>query len=301
MAPDSKLQTMSGLDIAVAVPARRKRTQTVYSGRKWAFQPALESLGQLVRLRRLFAPRPASIGGEVPRMRAPPRGGERQVSEIDRMRDPLTPADVAGALAGDEDSLNRLVENLTPVIQSRVAAILWRRSRVVASAIRQQVEDLVQEVFIALFDKRGATLQSWDPARGTSLESFVGMVAERRAISFLRSGRKNPWKEESALPEELDGIGSEVGSENLIAARELLREILRRLEAELSPLGWKIFRLLFVEERSVAEIGREADLSADAIYAWRSRLRRQARRLRLEIEPPQDSESRRSPSRQKHV
>ncbi len=201
------------------------------------------------------------------------------------MRDPLTPADVAGALAGDEDDLNRLVEGLTPVIQSRVATLLLRCSGTGAGALRQQVEDLVQEVFIALFDRRAAVLRKWDPARGTPLESFVGLVAERKVISFLRSGRKNPWKEESTLPEELDGMASGIGSEKLVASRELLREILKRLEAELSPQGWKIFCLLFIEQRSVAEVGREASLSAAAVYAWRSRLRRQARRLRREIEP----------------
>ncbi len=219
-------------------------------------------------------------------MQASPRQG----SEIDRMRDPLTPADIAGALAGEEDALNRLVEHLTPVIQSRVASVLLRGSTA-RGGLRPQVEDLVQEVFIALFDKGGATLRNWDPARGTSLEGFVAVVAERRAISFLRSGRKNPWKEEATLPEELDGLGSDAGSERLAASRELLQEILRRLEAELSPQGWQVFRLLFIEQLSVAEIRRRVDLSADAIYAWRSRLRRLARRLR------QDIESERKPKR----
>ncbi len=266
----------------------------LYSGRTWIFQPALEGPGQLVRRRRPFALRPAPTDSEVPRVRVVRHGDRRRASVApegrqsnnDGMRTPLTPADVAGALAGDEDALSRLVERLTPVIQSRVAALLLRRLSTVAGGLRTQVEDLVQEVFIALFDNRATTLRSWDPARGTSLESFVGVVAERRAISFLRSGRKNPWKEEATLPEELDGLGSEAGSETLVASRELLGEILGRLETELSPQGWRIFRLLFVEQLSVAEIGDETGLSADAIYAWRSRLRRLARRLRREIEPP---------------
>ncbi len=256
----------------------------VYSGRTRIFQQALEGPGQLVRLRGPLAPRPAADGSEV-QQGHPARGARRRASKIDRMRDPLTPADVAGALAGDEDALNRLVDRLTPVIQSRVAALLVRSSTSGAGGLRPQVEDLVQEVFIAIFDKGATTLRSWDPARGTSLESFVAVVAERRAISFLRSGRKNPWKEEPTLPEELDGLSSDVSSEALVASRELLREILRRLEEELSPQGWKVFGLLFVEQLSVPEISRETGLSADAIYAWRSRLRRLARRLRRDIEP----------------
>ncbi len=263
----------------------------VYSGRTRIFRSHLEDPRQLVRLRGPIAPRSAPAGSEVAQSQA----SLRQASEIDRMRDPLTPADVAGALAGEEDALNRLVERLTPVIQSRVASALLRGSA--SGGLRPQVEDMVQEVFIALFDKGGATLRNWDPERGTSLESFVAVVAERRTISFLRSGRKNPWKEEATLPEELDGLGSDAGSERLTASRELLGEILRRLEAELSPQGWQVFRLLFIEQLSVAEIRRRVDLSADAIYAWRSRLRRLARRLRQEIESERKPKRLRTSSR----
>jgi RNA polymerase sigma-70 factor (ECF subfamily) len=44
-----------------------------------------------------------------------------------------------------------------------------------------------------------------------------------------------------------------------------------RLRETLTPLGMHLFNLLFVEERSVEEVCTTTTLSADAVYAWRSR------------------------------
>jgi len=192
---------------------------------------------------------------------------------------------VREALAGDQAALTRLVAELTPVIQARVArTLLARRSRLAAHRnVRQEVEDLTQEVFLSLFARSGHVLRGWDEARGLSLKSFVGLVSERHVVSFLRSDRRNPWKEEPA-PEE--AIGAEVrdpGPEEVTASREQLRLLLERLRENLSPLGRHVFELLFVQELSLAETMASSGLSADAVYAWRSRLRRLARRLMAEV------------------
>src|SRR4051812_50171744 len=87
---------------------------------------------------------------------------------------------VRRALAGDPASLDRLVEVLTPVVQARVArTLLANRHRLAGRrVVRQEVEDLSQEVFLALFDRDARVLRAWRPERG-SLESFVGRIAER--------------------------------------------------------------------------------------------------------------------------
>src|SRR5687768_1618744 len=62
--------------------------------------------------------------------------------------------------------------------------------------LRQEVEDLTQEVFVALFADDARALRLWDPARGASLANFVGLLAEREVASILRSGRRSPWTED---------------------------------------------------------------------------------------------------------
>ena len=72
---------------------------------------------------------------------------------------------------------------LTPVIQARVArTLLARRSHLGSDRnVRQEVEDMTQEIFLLLFHKGGQVLRSWEAGRGLSLKNFVGLVSERRA------------------------------------------------------------------------------------------------------------------------
>jgi RNA polymerase sigma-70 factor (ECF subfamily) len=189
--------------------------------------------------------------------------------------------EVRSALAGDEAALTRLVRKLTPVIQSRVARGLLLRRTGLASGrdVRQEVEDIAQEIFLLLFADGGKVLRSWQPERGLSLLNFVGLVAERQTASILRSGKRSPWKEDPTLFEDFNQPARESDPEEITASREQLKLLLGRLTEELSPLGRHLFDLLFLRELPFEEVTRETGMSPDAVYAWRSRLRRLVRRL----------------------
>ncbi|RPH54735.1 sigma-70 family RNA polymerase sigma factor [bacterium] len=189
--------------------------------------------------------------------------------------------DVRLALAGDEPARTRLVRALTPIIQSRVArGLLLRRTGMAANRnIRQEVEDLTQEIFLVLFAGGGKVLRSWQPERGLSLHNFVGLVAERQTASILRNGKRSPWKEDPTLPENFDQAAQTSGPEEITASREQLKLLLHGLTEELSPLGRHLFDLLFLRELPVEEVIQQTGMSPDAVYAWRSRLRRLAGRL----------------------
>jgi RNA polymerase sigma factor (sigma-70 family) len=197
------------------------------------------------------------------------------------MDDEAIQEEVRSALAGNEPALTRLVQTLTPVIQSRVARglLLWRTGAAAGRNIRQEVEDLVQEVFLVLFADGGKVLRSWQPERGLSLLNFVGLVAERQTASILRSGKRSPWKEDPTLFEDFNQAARESGPEEIAASREQLKLLLSRLTEELSPLGRHLFDLLFLRELPLEEVIRQTGMSPDAVYAWRSRLRRLSCRL----------------------
>lgn len=191
---------------------------------------------------------------------------------------------VDGALAGDRLALTRLVAVLTPVVQARVArTLLSRRWGRGGRDIRHEVEDLAQDVFLSLFANQARVLRSWQAERGLSLENFVGLVSERYVVSFLRSGRRNPWKEELASGDELDVRVDEPSADRVAAGRQQLRLLVDGLRDHLSPLGFHLFQLLFVQELSLPETMAASGLSADAVYAWRSRLRRLARELMSDL------------------
>ena len=201
------------------------------------------------------------------------------------MDDVMTKDEVYRALAGEEAALTKLVDVLTPVVQARVARVLLHRRGFAAPGrdVRQEVEDLVQEIFLLLFDDGGKVLRGWEPQRGLSLMNFAGQVAERRTISILRSGRRSPWKEDPTLTEELDREDPRGDSERKAASREELRLLVRRLTEELSPLGWHLFDLLFLRDLPVDEVVRRTGRSSEAVYQWKSRLSRLARKILREL------------------
>ncbi len=184
---------------------------------------------------------------------------------------------VASALAGEPEALRGVIEQLTPVIQVRVARALGRwRTHARGRRIEQEIEDLVQEVFVALFESDGRVLRRWDSSRGASLNNFVGLVAEREAGCILRSGKRTPWREDPTESEALDSIGSDEGQ---ICSRNYLRAVLVGVRAELSVRGLEVFECLYVQQSSIAEAGKTLGMSADALYAWRTRLTRLAREV----------------------
>lgn len=192
---------------------------------------------------------------------------------------------VEDALSGDRASLERLVERLTPVIRARVVRALHRDGRARTSGtFPQVVKDLVQQVYVDLFERDGRVLRNWDQMRGLSLENYVGLVAERRVCSTLRRTRQNPWTEEPTDGPAFEGATPTPSPEREAGARERLQHMLTALRAELSPRGWQVFTLLFLHDASIEEAGRRTGLERDAIYAWRSRLRKLARRLAREID-----------------
>jgi DNA-directed RNA polymerase specialized sigma24 family protein len=189
------------------------------------------------------------------------------------------------AAAGDAGAAASLVDGIAPVVRARVARALSRRqSQSRGRILRQDREDLVQETFAGLFDDGARLLRSWDPARGLGFLGFVGLLAEREVGMRMRARKRNPWTEDPTAKDALAHLGG--ASEGLalqIESRDLLRRIVARLGERLTAQGSRYFELLFLEARSVQAVAKETGASADALYAWRSRLSRLVRAVHAEL------------------
>jgi RNA polymerase sigma-70 factor, ECF subfamily len=189
------------------------------------------------------------------------------------------------ALEGDRQALRQLVNALTPVIQVRVAQVLLRTPHASRRNIEAEVADLTQEVFLALFAENGRSLKAWDPTRGLSFPNFVGLLAGRLAITVLRSGRRNPYAQTPTEQSDLEASAEPTpGPEPRALSRELLGSLLERLEKALSPRGYELFCRLFVEQEPVESVCAATGMTADAVYAWRSRLGKLVRTIAAELE-----------------
>lgn len=199
------------------------------------------------------------------------------------MAAPPDPADLLllrAAVARDPGAVREVVRRLTPVIQNRIARILLRGCRDRTSSIRREVEDITQDVLLALFDKQGQTLLSWNPERGTTLEGFASVVAERLVITILRNRQRNPFQLEPHDPTDFDQADTKAThADDALGARQTLLALAQTLRAQLSPLGLEMFYRLFVWEESVAVVSENAGLGVEAVYQWRSRLKKQVQTL----------------------
>ncbi len=196
------------------------------------------------------------------------------------------------ALAGEPSAVREVVAALTPVIQARAGRALGRRGAAHGRDARQELADLTQDVLLLLFRDDARILRAWEPARGLSLLNYVGLVAEREVGHIARSGRRSPWALDPAEDSELDAVASSAASpESAAGSRDLFDRLHERLERELHPRAMDLYRMLVVDDAPIPEVIARSGLSADAVYAWRSRLLKRARQLLLELQPPCLSES----------
>jgi DNA-directed RNA polymerase specialized sigma24 family protein len=190
---------------------------------------------------------------------------------------------VQRALRGEVAASRALVLQLTPIVQRRVA-VAWASCGAPGGrpVSRSDVLDLTQQVLLLLFEREGRVLRSWDPERGLSLRGFVGLVAEREALTLLRTGRRSAWAETPTSDDVLDQAPAP-GVEPRLSARDELSRIWEALECRLSPRGLALFRALLVDELPIEEVALRFGMSTGALYTFRSRLREQVQRLRGEL------------------
>ncbi|MEM7158603.1 MAG: sigma-70 family RNA polymerase sigma factor [Myxococcota bacterium] len=180
---------------------------------------------------------------------------------------------VREALAGDRTATRTLVARLRPAIQAEVAHLLLQSRRNGGRPSRQALEDLVQDVFAALWSNRGVLLTRWEPSRGRSFESYVRLVARSRALDVLRSRRRTPRQEEPTTADALEAATPAQGAGQVgqVAARQTLERLQQRMRQQFSARDWQLFTSLFTEHCSVQQVSEEVGMSTAAVYQWRSR------------------------------
>jgi RNA polymerase sigma factor (sigma-70 family) len=187
---------------------------------------------------------------------------------------------VQAALRGATGAQRELAGRLLGVIQREVAAVLRRWAGGTGRDPRQEVRDMVQEVLVSLFEHDCRELRRWDPARGRSLDSFVRLVARRKAARILGQKKGNPWADQPVDPETMESDGADPEGDAIVSrleSREELSAVLDALYAHMGPRDFELFDLLFVQERDPAEVAEALSMTRGAVNAWSYRTRKLAR------------------------
>jgi DNA-directed RNA polymerase specialized sigma24 family protein len=182
------------------------------------------------------------------------------------------------ALTGSSADMSALVLYIQPVIHARVARALVTSGGGARRNLREEVEDMAQEVYTVLFERDAKVLRAWSPARGLSLRNFIGMVARRKANAVMSVRKRNPWYEE---PMEGDAVERAIphteDAEAELVARQFIGAALKRTAETQSERGQRLLQWMLVEGKSNEEIRGLTAMSDNAIYQWRSRLTRALR------------------------
>jgi RNA polymerase sigma-70 factor (ECF subfamily) len=182
---------------------------------------------------------------------------------------------VRRALLRPPSRSEELIRRIKPAIHTEIAHLLMRMAPAHGRNARQELEDLVQEAYVALLDRDAKRLAGWDPSRGCTLDSYVRMVARTKALDLLRSRRRTPWQDEGVDAADLEEQTAPEGDhEAVVLARETLERVQARLHELLRPRDYAMFVSLVVEEAAVGDVAAAMGMTPAAVYQWSSRFRR---------------------------
>jgi RNA polymerase sigma-70 factor, ECF subfamily len=168
---------------------------------------------------------------------------------------------VEAALRHDDAAARELVRRLYPVVAKMVRAHRPRRT---------SEEDLCQMIFIRIFQK----LSQFSGA--VPLEHWVSRVAINTCLNQIAAEKARPElryadlsEEEQAVVTNLTAAADELAPDKQTAARQLVEHLLDWLQ----PAERLIVDLLYLQQRSVAEIQKITGWSASRIKvrAFRAR------------------------------
>lgn len=175
--------------------------------------------------------------------------------------------------AGDEPAAAALIAHLHPRVRRLVRNHLPRR---------ESEEDLIQEVFIKLFQK----LDSYQERAGTPFEHWVSRLTVRTCLDALRAERARPeWRWADLGEGEAEWMDFLLSRQQTTPSHPAsdAREVVARLLALLSPPDRLVLTLLDLEQRSTLEISQTTGWTRPMVkmraMRARAKLRQLARRL----------------------
>jgi RNA polymerase sigma-70 factor (ECF subfamily) len=174
---------------------------------------------------------------------------------------------VEGARRHDDKSARRLVEHLYPLV-----AKIVRSHR----PARTSEEDLCQMIFIKIFQKLSQF------SGQVPIEHWVSRIAVNTCLNQIQSEKVRPEmrladlsEEQAAVLENLQTDSDAVSPDRAVAARDLMDHLLGALK----PAERLIIDLLYLQQRSVAEIRKITGWSTALVKVRAFRARQKLRTL----------------------
>jgi RNA polymerase sigma-70 factor, ECF subfamily len=179
---------------------------------------------------------------------------------------------VAALIAGDELAWRKFHERHSPTMLDAITAVRNRFPHIVGS---DDVRDIYAELCLQLLANDKRRLRQFDPARGTPLRAWLGVLARHAAFDFLRLRRRQPtvrWKGEEMI--QLDGTIDSAAPDPLQVSctRERVR-IFAALVDELSARDREFVELYFYEGLDPEQTAERLGICVGTVYSKKHKIR----------------------------
>lgn len=191
---------------------------------------------------------------------------------------------VEDVLRGEKEAVSKFLKSYLPLFRSSIIRT-HLRSKGSSFSTEWSVEDLTQEIILALVQDNFKILRTWKSIHGISLKTYLYRFCVQRIIDFQRKmlAAKRNLPPGDQLLNMLSIV--ETNQELAYDEKEYLRNLSRILSEELAPPEQELFKMTFIEERSSDDICQTLGISSDTFYQRRVRLRMRIAALSSKLGP----------------
>ncbi|MCK5800681.1 MAG: sigma-70 family RNA polymerase sigma factor [Deltaproteobacteria bacterium] len=177
---------------------------------------------------------------------------------------------LSAVLAGDPKAMTRFVERYRGIVELGVRQVL-RRAASVASA--EDVEDLVHEIWVSLFEEDRRRLRRFDPTREVRVATWIGLLSRNKTVDRLRgAGARDRFvrltDDGVRLPERASGLPT---PSEVVEGRERQRvaqEALDRLRDD----ERRFLEAWYLDDRDPEALAADLGVAVGTVYTRRFKL-----------------------------
>ncbi|NOY92613.1 MAG: sigma-70 family RNA polymerase sigma factor [Deltaproteobacteria bacterium] len=136
------------------------------------------------------------------------------------------------------------------------------------------LEDIYGDLLVSLTTDEMRRLRAFDPAKGSKLGSWIGMLSTHAAWDHLRKLRRRPAA--STLEEAIE-LSAETPAPLDVAIAHQRLEAVRAALSEFSAKDQELVQLLFIACRSAEETALEMGISVKTVYSKKHKIRAKLR------------------------
>ena len=196
-------------------------------------------------------------------------------------RKPNTEEEIAllhALLNGKRDRWTEFTRRYERLITSCVLRTLRRYDAVFS---RDDLEDLVSDVWLALLRDDMKKLRAYCPEKGFRLASWIALIATNTTIDRLRARQSDDTHIEDMTTIDIASQSAEPDEDMLGHERaQLAQAALEELSPEERSFVWQCFH----DERAPEEIAREQGVAVNTIYSRKFKIREKLAKIVRRLE-----------------